>query len=171
MLLSVGGAQNRPRLTAQDLLPVAIEHTIVLGASDSQGLFVAYELRPYFGYAKQVGPWQILIGMSAADDDHLVRGKLGHVMEVLEVRVFESDSVAARSEYSVHSKRVEQILGKPSACAKYQKIESTEFRTEWSVDGNYFSVVLSRGSSDERVAVQWGGSAPRTIPRTLARCP
>lgn len=170
VLIQSSLTRSKQQPSMRELLPIAVERSVIPGAIDREGAFDSYRLRPYLGYSKDSSPWEVLIGMSAANDDRLTRGALGRVDEVLELRRFGGDSVAARMEFSLQSNRVRKLLGDPLACIRYRKPESVEVRLEWEVEGRYFAVAQSRGHDDERVALLWGGGAPTALPRAEERC-
>lgn len=169
-LLLIGCAPRNPEPDVRELFPVAIEPAIDLGARDDEKLNSGFEVQMYFGYRKLVEPWQMLIGMSQANDDGLVRGKLGRVTEVLEVREFGSDSVAAHTVFVELSTSAGAMLGQPAACVEFHKHELMEFRKEWSVTGKYFAVLHARAHDDERVAVQWSVNVPPAVSKMEVPC-
>lgn len=155
---------------AENILPVPLDRTIVIGAPDGTTAFKSYQTHPYVGYSKDIGSWKVLLEMSDAYSDNLSRGNLGTITEVLQLRLFGKDSTAATREFNSHATRVRRLLGQPRMCAVYRKLESTELRWEWTVAGRYFGIIHSRAPNDERLSVQWGGRALADSQRIAERC-
>jgi hypothetical protein len=170
VLSTIGCGPRNPEPDVRELFPVTLEPAIDLGARDRAALNDGYDVAMYVGYRKAEGPWQILLYMSQAHDDGLVRGKLGRVTEVVALRTYVSDSVAASAELRVHFRRAQELLGNPASCITFRYPEMVGYSREWSVNGKYFAVRRSQMGDSTQVAVQWRDTAAPLMAKTEVPC-